>query len=97
VQYAERAWEEKKVQLETDMREDNPKASEAAVNHWLKPRLGRLRETLYQAVLHLFAGGAADAEYKKRLERSMERKMPLAKAVAHALKIVPDEEADERV
>jgi len=95
-EYADREWAERKAQLESDMRAAHPSASEHALNHWLKPRLSRLREVLYQAVMHLFAGCSSSAEYVKRLERSMERKMPLSKGVLHALKALSDEEADFR-
>lgn len=68
VEYAEKAWKSEKAAIEEQAREellaesglDDPSAQ--ALGHRVKPRVGALREALYQPLLHLFAPPEKEVE-----------------------------------
>jgi tRNA-dihydrouridine synthase len=68
----------------------------AAVEHRVSARLKKLRERLYQPLLHLFAGTSAGTDFRRRLVRAFHRHTALSKAAEQALRAVPPAEADAR-
>ena len=100
VRYADEAWarhtREYAVDAAAALEASGLRPLPAAIEHRVSARLKKLRERLYQPLLHLFTGSAAGDEFRRRLVRAFHKHKALGKAAAQALRAVPPAEVDAR-